>query len=73
MIKNKVYLTQIGSVFERRSNMATSGKTPLLTTQEMEAYGFKIALFAGTTMYLFARVMQMFLRDLSSTGNFTKH
>ena len=53
--------------------MATSGKTPLLTTQEMEAYGFKIALFAGTTMYLFARVMQMFLRDLSSTGNFTKH
>ena len=65
----------IGSSFKKPLlfNMATSGKTPMLSTQEMEAYGFKIALFAGTGMYLFAHVMQNFLRDLQRTGSFEQH
>jgi len=46
-------------------NMATSGKTPVLSAQQMQDYGFRIALYAGTPMYLYARLMQQFLRGLS--------
>lgn len=46
-------------------NMATSGKTPTLSNREMEDCGFKIALYAGTSMYLYAEAMREFLAGLS--------
>ena len=50
-------------------NMATSGKTPVIPAKEMERLGFKIALYAGTTIYLFARTMKEFIRTLKETGS----
>ncbi|MGE4242869.1 isocitrate lyase/PEP mutase family protein [Ramlibacter sp.] len=50
-------------------NMAISGKTPFLSAPEMEALGFKIALFAGSPMYMYAHVTQELLRGLKQGAN----
>jgi 2-methylisocitrate lyase-like PEP mutase family enzyme len=50
-------------------NMPTSGKTPLIPAKEMERLGFKIALYAGVGMYLFAYTMKKYLQTLLETGS----
>jgi 2-methylisocitrate lyase-like PEP mutase family enzyme len=50
-------------------NMPTSGKTPLITASEMERLGYKIALYAGVGMYIYAYIIKKYLKTLLSTGS----
>jgi 2-methylisocitrate lyase-like PEP mutase family enzyme len=50
-------------------NMPTSGKTPLIPAKEMERLGFKIALYAGVGMYIYAYTMKKYLKTLLETGS----
>jgi 2-methylisocitrate lyase-like PEP mutase family enzyme len=51
------------------ANMSESGKTPILSAAELEAMGFKIALFPSSTFRLSLRSISEFLADLHATGD----
>lgn len=69
--RNHEQIESIGQTFRTPLlfNMATSGKTPLLTAKEMEEMGFKIALYAGSSIYLFHKTMKEYLNTLQETGS----
>ena len=50
-------------------NMASSGKTPFLKTSEIEALGFKIAIYPNWAMFGAIRAARQVLRHLKDTGD----
>lgn len=50
------------------SNMSETGRTPPLTTDELQALGYSIVIFPSTQTWLFARVYQELLDEVMSTG-----
>jgi 2-methylisocitrate lyase-like PEP mutase family enzyme len=50
------------------SNMSETGRTPPLTTDELQALGYSIVIFPSTQTWLFARVYQELLDELTTTG-----
>jgi methylisocitrate lyase len=49
-------------------NMVEGGKTPLLTAAELEAMGYRIALFANTAMRVAVRAVQQAMATLRADG-----
>lgn len=50
-------------------NMASSGKTPFLKTSEIEAIGFKVAIYPNWAMFGAIRAAQKVLHHLKETGD----
>jgi 2-methylisocitrate lyase-like PEP mutase family enzyme len=50
------------------ANMVEGGRTPLLAAAELEALGFKIAIFPGGTVRAVARLLQDYLASLKAHG-----
>jgi 2-methylisocitrate lyase-like PEP mutase family enzyme len=50
------------------SNMSETGRTPPLTTDELQELGYSIVIFPSTQTWLFARVYQELLDELTTTG-----
>jgi 2-methylisocitrate lyase-like PEP mutase family enzyme len=50
-------------------NMVERGQTPLLTTTELEALGYRIVIFPNTITRFVARQVAEFLADLRATGD----
>lgn len=50
------------------ANMVEGGKTPVLPAAELEALGFKIAIFPGGTVRAVARLLQDYLASLRAHG-----
>lgn len=50
------------------ANMVEGGKSPLCNAAELEAMGFKIALFANAITRFIARQVPMFLQDFKAQG-----
>jgi carboxyvinyl-carboxyphosphonate phosphorylmutase len=50
-------------------NLVEGGKTPLLTIEEMEEMGFKIASFSGSPQKIAIKAIQEFLTDFHGTGD----
>ena len=53
-------------------NFVETGKSPLLTTAELEELGFKIVIYPVSAMLAAARTMRDVLRELRETGT-TEH
>ena len=51
------------------ANMVEGGKTPILPFPQLEALGFKVAIYPNSLTRLFARVGQDLLGSLKTTGN----
>jgi methylisocitrate lyase len=51
------------------ANMVEGGKTPLLSADELEALGFRMVIFANTTLRVAARAVQEALAELRQTGS----
>lgn len=51
------------------ANMSETGKTPLLSAQELQQMGFAIALFPSSTVRLNIRIVSDFLEELKATGD----
>lgn len=49
-------------------NMASSGKTPMLTVEEMQALGFKLTIYPNFVLLAAIKVVQKTLRTLRDTG-----
>jgi 2-methylisocitrate lyase-like PEP mutase family enzyme len=65
---------ELGQVPKRMSapclaNMVEGGKTPILPFPQLEALGFKVAIYPNSLTRLFARVGQDLLGSLKTTGN----
>lgn len=54
-------------------NMASSGKTPFLSSQEIEELGFKIAIYPNFVMLAAIPAIQTVLRALRDEGSIVKH
>jgi 2,3-dimethylmalate lyase len=54
-------------------NMASSGKTPFLSTQEIENLGFKIAIYPNFVMLAAIPAVQALLRALRDNGSIAGH
>lgn len=54
-------------------NMASSGKTPFLSTQEIEELGFKIAIYPNFIMLAAIPAIQTVLRALRDEGTIANH
>jgi len=50
------------------ANMVEGGKTPLLSAQELDELGFKIAIFPGGTVRAVARHLQEYIASLKQHG-----
>jgi 2-methylisocitrate lyase-like PEP mutase family enzyme len=50
------------------ANMVEGGKTPILPAAELDALGFKIAIFPGGTVRAVARLLQDYLASLHTHG-----
>ncbi|MBM6583246.1 oxaloacetate decarboxylase [Microvirga sp. BT689] len=50
-------------------NMASSGKTPFLKASEIEAHGFKVAIYPNWAMFGAIRAAREILRHLRDTGD----
>jgi methylisocitrate lyase len=50
------------------ANMVEGGKTPLLTAQELEDIGYRIALFANTALRVSIKAVQDAMQELHSAG-----
>ncbi|MFZ1996147.1 MAG: isocitrate lyase/phosphoenolpyruvate mutase family protein [Solirubrobacteraceae bacterium] len=50
------------------SNMSETGRTPPLAAHELEQLGYSIVIFPSTQTWLFARVYQELLDELTATG-----
>ena len=50
-------------------NMATSGKTPYLSAQEMQDMGFAACIYPGVVLTTAIPVVQQMLRNLRETGD----
>lgn len=50
-------------------NMATSGKTPFLSAQEMEDLGFSLCIYPGVVLTTAIPAVQAMLRQLRETGD----
>lgn len=50
------------------ANMVEGGKTPVLPASELEALGFKVAIFPGGTVRAVARLLQDYLASLRTHG-----
>jgi methylisocitrate lyase len=53
------------------ANMVEGGKTPVLSASELHDIGFRIALFANTTMRVALRAVQRAMAHLHETGSTT--
>jgi methylisocitrate lyase len=51
------------------ANMVEGGKTPLLSADELELLGFRMVIFANTTLRVAARAVQGALAELRQTGS----
>ena len=51
------------------ANMVEGGRTPLLTSAELEAAGYRIALFANTALRVGAAAIRAALSELRETGD----
>jgi len=50
------------------ANMVEGGKTPLLSAEELERIGFRIAIFPGGTVRALAYALQQYFTGLKTTG-----
>jgi 2-methylisocitrate lyase-like PEP mutase family enzyme len=50
------------------ANMSETGRTPALTTDELQHLGYSIVIYPSTQTWLFARVYQELLDELKATG-----
>ena len=50
------------------ANMVEGGRTPLLSAPELEALGFRIALYANTVTRFLAKQVPMFLQRFQQHG-----
>lgn len=50
-------------------NLVEGGKTPLLTTQELETMGYKLASFSGSLQKISLKAMEKFLTSFRQTGD----
>jgi 2-methylisocitrate lyase-like PEP mutase family enzyme len=50
------------------ANMVEGGKTPLQSTAELQARGFRIAIFPGATVRVLAHTLQRYFADLHAAG-----
>lgn len=51
------------------ANMVENGKTPMLTTQELEAIGYKIAIFPASLLYAATKAITDTLTSLKTHGD----
>lgn len=51
------------------ANMATGGKTPILSTKELRDLGFAMAIFPGITSLAAAAAIESVLKSLKTNGN----
>ena len=51
------------------ANMSETGKTPLLSAEELAELGYKIALFPSSTVRICIRAVNDFLADLRTSGD----
>ncbi len=51
------------------ANMSETGKTPLLSAEELAGLGYKIALFPSSTVRICIRAVNEFLADLRTSGD----
>ncbi len=51
------------------ANMSETGKTPLLSAEELAGLGYKIALFPSSTVRICIRAVNDFLADLRTSGD----
>lgn len=65
-------MMRITETFSKRvpilANMVEGGRTPVLSTSELEAIGFSIAIFPGGTVRALAHTMKDYFRSLISNG-----
>lgn len=54
-------------------NMMEDGLTPLLTAEELQKIGFKIVIFALSSLYVVVRAMTELMGDLKATGTSKTH
>ena len=50
------------------SNMLESGRTPLMTTQELQEIGYNLVIFCVASTYVSAKAVLDYLKHLKSTG-----
>jgi 2-methylisocitrate lyase-like PEP mutase family enzyme len=69
---DKAALAEIASRFGGRvpvlANMVEGGKTPLLSAAELEALGFRIAIFPGGTARAVGHALDSYYRELKAAG-----
>ncbi len=53
------------------ANMVEGGKTPMQSTAELQARGFRIAIFPGATVRVIAHTLQRYFAGLRETGGTT--
>jgi len=51
------------------ANMSETGKTPMLTTRELEQLGFDLVIYPTSTLRVSIHAMSTFLNDLKSSGH----
>jgi len=61
-------LARIGGRAPLLANMVEGGKTPLLSAEELERIGFRIAIFPGGTVRALAYALQQYFTGLKATG-----
>jgi 2-methylisocitrate lyase-like PEP mutase family enzyme len=65
-------LAEVGKRFGKRlpvlANMVEGGKTPILPVAELEALGFKIAIFPGGTARAVAHALELYFAGLKAAG-----
>jgi 2-methylisocitrate lyase-like PEP mutase family enzyme len=68
--RSREHLVQIASRVDgpKLSNMSETGRTPPLTASELQELGYSIVIFPSTQTWLFARVYQELLDELTATG-----
>lgn len=69
---DKTALAEVAKRFGNRvpvlANMVEGGKTPLLSAAELEALGFRIAIFPGGTARAVGHALDAYYRELKASG-----
>jgi 2-methylisocitrate lyase-like PEP mutase family enzyme len=55
------------------ANMTETGRTPLLTTDELQALGYRLVIFPTPQVWLFAKAYEDLCRELLATGTTRGH